>query len=211
MLCRCRLNTSFLSQKFINTHSFQVSLASPAIKSFNHIRFSSSAPEHPRVPPPKKSLTRRFFRLFAIGPKLTYFIKKTSLVEDEDLVRLISTTGSLSVYTFIVAAILNSNGVDTTPFIAGFSVAGAAIGFGLREVAQTYLTGILMIVNRQFENGATVTVGGSEKFTGTVDKLDLRHLVIIDKEKHVVFIPTSIVFANPIIVHSDSKHKIISD
>eukprot|EP00299_Pterocystis_sp_00344_P008572 c3306_g1_i2.p2 GENE.c3306_g1_i2~~c3306_g1_i2.p2 ORF type:complete len:195 (+),score=33.78 c3306_g1_i2:1266-1850(+) len=160
-------------------------------------RFASTQP-----PPPgrKRGVLGKFVGLFAVGPHINRILRKSSVLDDDDMINLISTAGALSVYSFAAVTVLNHYGVDTTPFVAGFSVAGAAVGFGLKDIAHNYVTGILMLLNRTFEKNARVTVGGT--FTGRVIQVDLRH-VVLQNDQGKVFVPNSLVFSNPIIVHKD--------
>lgn len=73
---------------------------------------------------------------------------------------------------------------------------------GLKDIANNYVCGIVMALQSNFKRGDQVTVAGS--YTGTVHKMNLRHLELefVDgQEKKLVFVPNSDVFAKPIIVH----------
>ena len=93
--------------------------------------------------------------------------------------------------------------IDTTPFVGLFGVGGAAIGFGMKDIANNYVCGIVMALQQLFKRGDEVTVAGS--YTGIVIKMNLRHLELEmiqdDGTKKLVFIPNSDVFSRAIIVH----------
>ena len=116
---------------------------------------------------------------------------------------LISTSTALGVYAFASVSAMTYFGIDTTPFVGLFGVGGAAIGFGMKDIANNYVCGIVMALQSLFKRGDEVTVAGS--YQGIVQKMNLRHLeletVQDDGTKRLVFIPNSDVFSKPIIVH----------
>jgi len=150
----------------------------------------------------KRPLLNRVFRFFAVGPKIHYFLEKSGAVVDPSLLNLISSSAALGVYAFAATTACSYFGVDTTPFVGLFGVGGAALGFGLKDIANNYVCGVLMALQSIFKRGDEVTVAGS--FTGSVHRMNLRHLeleIVDGSDKKLVFIPNSNVFASPIVVH----------
>lgn len=160
---------------------------------------SSSADEKPK----RKPLLNRLLSVFRVGPKVHYILEKSGAVVDPSLLNLISTSVALGVYAFAATTGCSYFNIDTTPFVGLFGAGGAALGFGMKDIANNYVCGILMAVQSNFKRGDEVTVAGS--YTGTVQKMSLRHLelecVIDNQEKKLVFVPNSDVFAKAIIVH----------
>lgn len=121
---------------------------------------------------------------------------------DPSLLNLISISSALGIYAFIGMSVMTHFGIDTSPFVGFFGVGGAAIGFGMKDIANNYVSGIVMALQQLFKRGDQVTVASS--YTGIVQKMNLRHLelkTIQDGVEKLVFIPNSDVFSKPIIVH----------
>merc|ERR1740123_1779035 len=122
--------------------------------------YSSPANNEPKPP----GYPRRFFRAcFAVGPKIRWALRKTQAFPDE-ICHLAGSMSAAGIYGFGAVTALNMAGVDTLALVAPFSVAGAAIGFGLKDIAQSYVAGTLMVLNRSVKRGQTVTIAGS--YTG---------------------------------------------
>ena len=135
----------------------------------------------------------------------THTHKQTGVISDPLLVPLVSSTISTALYAFLIITIANKYDIDTTPFVAGFSVAGAAIGFGMKDIAYNYISGILIATEGLCKYGDIVTVAG--KYKGKVTSMNLRHLQLKlqnDSEEYkneMIYIPNSAVFDKPIVVH----------
>ncbi|ETN99538.1 hypothetical protein RFI_37932 [Reticulomyxa filosa] len=132
-------------------------------------------------------------------------------VQDKGLLAIISSTISVGVYAFIGVTLLRALGFDTTPFVAGFSFAGAALGFGLKDVAYNYVAGIILAIEGTFRYDDLVTIGGAHMggiYKGVVKQMTLRHLQIdvLDPRSSStvierIYVPNSTVFGNTIFVH----------
>jgi len=178
---------------------------------------SQSDQSEPADPPRKKRVVKRTFlqrcwRVVALKPKLYWLFKKAGVAQDDDLLHSLATMSSFAGYCIAITCGLDYLGVNTNPFIAGFSVAGAAVGFASKDLAQNYIAGIFLLLTRTFQTGSTVTViDGWFKFTGKVMRIDLRHLHLLvnegtDQEK-IVYVPNGAVFVKSIEVHIDEFNK----
>ncbi len=86
--------------------------------------------------------------------------------------------------------------VDITAFLAGLGILGFTVGFALQETMKNFAAGILLLVQKPFRIGDTISVQG---FDGTVVKIDLRSTEIIDLNGRVVILPNSEVLNHAII------------
>jgi small conductance mechanosensitive channel len=77
--------------------------------------------------------------------------------------------GVVVVIAFFV--ILGTIGLNLTPLLAGATVIGATLGFGAQSMVRDLLSGLLLIIEGQYDIGDTVMVGDT---TGTVEDLTLR-------------------------------------
>eukprot|EP00485_Elphidium_margaritaceum_P011910 CAMPEP_0202704430 /NCGR_PEP_ID=MMETSP1385-20130828/17104_1 /ASSEMBLY_ACC=CAM_ASM_000861 /TAXON_ID=933848 /ORGANISM="Elphidium margaritaceum" /LENGTH=261 /DNA_ID=CAMNT_0049362451 /DNA_START=25 /DNA_END=810 /DNA_ORIENTATION=+ len=168
-----------------------------------HANAFSTAPSSSSATPQKRPFLNRFFRIFAVGPKIHFILEKSGAIVDHSLLNLVSVSSALAVYAFTAVTALSYIGVDTSPFVGLFGIGGAALGFGMKDIANNYLCGIILALQSLFKRGDKVTV--AKAYTGSVQKMTLRHLelevVESDDIKQLVYIPLSDVFANPIVVH----------
>lgn len=84
---------------------------------------------------------------------------------------------------------------DITGFIAGLGVAGFTIGFALKDVAENFVAGILLLLQQPFEIGDIIEVSG---YTGTVVEIQIRATVIRTVDGLRVIIPNADVFTQAI-------------
>ena len=110
----------------------------------------------------------------------------------------------MGVYVFALTSGMSYFEISTAPFAALMGAGGAAIGFGLKDIANNYISGILLVLQGYFKRGDEVTVAG--KFRGNVIKMNLRHLELeiyneSELKNEIIYIPNANVFASHIIIH----------
>ncbi|MGH9075996.1 MAG: mechanosensitive ion channel family protein [Acidimicrobiales bacterium] len=67
--------------------------------------------------------------------------------------------------------IFSELGVRLTPFVAGATVIGAAVGFGAQTLVKDFLSGLLILAEDQYEVGDNIVVGST---AGVVEAVTLR-------------------------------------
>jgi small conductance mechanosensitive channel len=100
--------------------------------------------------------------------------------------------------TFIIGAIiaLGVMGVQVTALVASLGLAGVTIGFALKDVLANSMAGVLLLLQRPFTIGDTITVSG---FEGVVVDIRVRDTMLRTGDGRVVFIPNASVFDSPIV------------
>jgi moderate conductance mechanosensitive channel len=73
---------------------------------------------------------------------------------------------------------LHALDLEVTPIIAGAGVLGLAAGFGAQKLVKDVITGLLILIEDQFDVGETVTISGN---TGVVEEIGLRITRIRDE------------------------------
>lgn len=121
---------------------------------------------------------------------------------DADIARLIAKSVSGAIYTFAALTACGTAGLDTKPFIAGLGVTGFTIGFALKDIATNFLSGLMLMAQKPFKNGDVICVAG---FTGAVESINTRYLVLKTADGKQAMIPSSIVYSNAVVV--DANHK----
>ncbi|MGB3735747.1 MAG: mechanosensitive ion channel family protein [Ilumatobacter sp.] len=101
---------------------------------------------------------------------------------------------------FVIVAIgvyiaLKLIGIDLGPVLAGAGIAGVAIAFALQDIAENYISGILMGFRNPFNPGDQISSGDHE---GTVEELNLRYTTIRTYDGVRVLLPNAQVLKNPL-------------
>lgn len=86
-------------------------------------------------------------------------------------------------------------GLDLGPVLAGAGIAGIAIAFALQDIAENYITGILMGLRSPFRVGDEISSGDHE---GKVEEMNLRYTTIRNYDGVRVLLPNGTVLKNPI-------------
>lgn len=85
--------------------------------------------------------------------------------------------------------ILNEFKIKLIPIITGAGVIGGAVVFIFQGIIQDIIKGWLLIFEDQIRKGEWVNINNT--FVGKVMEFNLRHLVLRDRERNLIFIPNS--------------------
>jgi len=105
---------------------------------------------------------------------------------------------SLSIFTQYAVVIL---GIIVTFKVVGIKLSGLAVvlgglavgvGFGLREFANNFVSGILLLIERPIKTGDIVTIGGYE---GVVKNIGMRSVTVMTWDNMAVVVPNSEIFS----------------
>lgn len=107
---------------------------------------------------------------------------------------------SLSVFTqylvvligFLIA--LRVLGLDLTTLTVFAGALGVGMGLGLQNIANNFISGILLLLERPLRTGDTVTINNNE---GAVTHIGLRSLTVKTSDNQEVIIPNSEVISHP--------------
>lgn len=84
-------------------------------------------------------------------------------------------------------------GLDLTALTVFAASIGVGIGFGLQNVVNNFISGILLLAERPLKVTDTVTIGGE---TGEVSRIGIRSLVVRTFDRKELIIPNSAVIGN---------------
>ena len=96
---------------------------------------------------------------------------------------------------FVLVAVLNQFGVQTTSLIAVLGAAGLAIGLALQGTLANVASGVMLLFLRPFNAGDYVDAGG---IAGTVVEIGLFNTEIKTKNGLCLIVPNKIVWESPI-------------
>ena len=106
--------------------------------------------------------------------------------------------GMLLVGLFLALGVLNLD-KTVTSLLAGAGIIGLALGFAFQDIAENFISGIVLAVREQFHEGDII---GSNDFMGVVEQVQMRATVVRTFQGQRVLIPNAEVFKNPLVNYS---------
>jgi len=100
------------------------------------------------------------------------------------------------IYLLAGTVLLSMFEIDLTGVFAGLGIGALIIGFGLNEIIENWVSGILIISGKTFTIGDVIKVGD---FTGTVMDISLRTTKLKTYDRNDVIIPNSVLIKERII------------
>ena len=116
-------------------------------------------------------------------------------VLDETLKPLIANLVRYAVLIFVLIAVLNQFGVQTTSIIAVLAATGLAIGLALQGMLANVASGVMLLFLRPFNVGEYVEAGG---IAGTVTEIGLFNTEIKSSAGPGLVVPNSKIWDGPI-------------
>ena len=96
--------------------------------------------------------------------------------------------GALAIIVWAIAifSVLSEIGVPIGPMIAGFGIAGIAVGFGAQSMVKDMIAGFFIVAENQYRTGDVVSIAG---IAGSVESINLRRTVLRDLDGKVHVVP----------------------
>lgn len=118
---------------------------------------------------------------------------------DDTLFRFFGSVIRYIILAFVIIAVLNRFGVETTSIVALLGAAGLAVGLALQGTMSNLAAGVMLLVFRPYKAGDFVEVAG--KF-GKVTEIDLFTSILQTFDNQHIIIPNSKIWGEQIINHS---------
>ena len=83
--------------------------------------------------------------------------------------------------------------------LAASAVLAVGIGFGLQNIAQNFISGLILLLEQPVRHGDFVRVGGT---LGTVEDIGLRATHIITRDEVTIIVPNSALITAEVVNHS---------
>ena len=94
---------------------------------------------------------------------------------------------------------LDTLGLDLSTLQIGLGALGVGIGFGLQNIVQNFMSGLILLFERTVKRGDIVQVNGVD---ARVLRIGLRSSVVRTRRGHEVVVPNSDLVVNPVINYS---------
>ena len=94
---------------------------------------------------------------------------------------------------FIILSVLD---VDITGMVAGLGVGALVIGFGLKDIIENWVSGVLIMWGKTYAIGDVIRVGD---LTGTVTDIALRTTKLKTYDRNEIIIPNSVLMREKIV------------
>ncbi|HTB76351.1 MAG TPA: mechanosensitive ion channel domain-containing protein [Polyangiaceae bacterium] len=94
---------------------------------------------------------------------------------------------------------VNAMGFRLDALLAASAVLAVGIGFGLQNIAQNFISGLILLLEQPVRHGDFVRVGGT---LGTVEDIGLRATHIITRDEVTIIVPNSALITAEVVNHS---------
>ena len=101
-------------------------------------------------------------------------------------------------------AILRVLGIDTSSFVALFTVGTLAISLAIQSVISNFASGIILVTNHPFKEGDFVDIAG---VSGTVEKITLFSTMLKTTDNKIISVPNSSVAGGNIVNYSSEEKR----
>jgi len=136
---------------------------------------------------------------YALANAFTFFLKKAVLPKlplQRGVPYAISTIAYYLLLLLVALAALSSSGVELNKFTVLTGALGVGLGFGLQNIVNNFVSGLILLFERPIHVGDTVDVGG---LVGMVRRIGARSSTILTFQGAEVIVPNSNLISNQVI------------
>lgn len=115
--------------------------------------------------------------------------------------------GRITRYVIILIGIfvaIGTLGIDTSAIMGAAAVLLVGIGFGLQKLAENFISGLLVLIERPVRKGDFIDAGG---VLGVVDDIGLRATRVTSRDGVQVILPNSHLMSSIVINYSQPSHE----
>lgn len=123
----------------------------------------------------------------------------------EGSIKGLITIAAKALMFFLLALIVaDSLGINTTSFIAMFSVVGLAFSLAIQNVLANVAGGVILAVTKPFHDGDFVEIGTN---SGTIEAVNLIYTTIKTGDNKIIHVPNGIMTASEITNYSEEDNR----
>ena len=123
-----------------------------------------------------------------ISPSLKF--SSSDIARQKTISRLIENVLNYALYFLLIYWILSILGLPVSSLLAGAGIAGVAIGMGAQGFLSDWVTGFVILLERQLDVGDSVRLtNGSIKIAGTVVSVGIRTTQVRDADGTLHYVP----------------------
>jgi small-conductance mechanosensitive channel len=120
----------------------------------------------------------------------------------EHAVKLVARLSFIGVISAGILIALVVMGINPTALVASLGLVSVGLGFGLKDVIENFIAGVILIFQRPFMVGDMICLGDVE---GLVEDVRVRDTVIRMLDGRQVFVPNASIFSNAIINNNRNR------
>lgn len=154
------------------------------------------------------TLAISFIVLFVGSEWIRRFLVKKILAKRDMAIGTRESIGTIVKYILIVAgmfSILQTNGINLSAFGVLAGAIGVGIGFGLQNITNNFISGLIILFEQPIKVGDRIEVGD---VTGDVVKISSRATTIITNDNISIIVPNSKFIDSEVINWSHNEHRI---
>jgi small-conductance mechanosensitive channel len=136
---------------------------------------------------------------YALANAFTFFLKKAVLPKlplNRGVPYAISTVTYYVLLLLVAVAALSAAGVELNKFTVLTGALGVGLGFGLQNIVNNFVSGLILLFERPIHVGDTVEVGG---LVGMVRRIGARSSTVLTFQGAEVIVPNSNLISNQVI------------
>ncbi|MBN3583704.1 mechanosensitive ion channel family protein [Algoriphagus aestuarii] len=154
------------------------------------------------------TLAISFIALFIVTEWIRRFMVHRVLKRYQIDVGTKQSIGTMIKYLLILAgifSILQTNGIDLSAFGILAGALGVGIGFGLQNITNNFISGLIILFEQPIKVGDRIEVGD---VTGDVIKISARSTMIVTNDNITIIVPNSQFIDSQVINWSHNERKI---
>lgn len=149
-----------------------------------------------------------FFLLLFVAKKIRFWLANRILVRSNLDPGVRESVGSIARYLIIVIGffvILQTAGIDLTALSILAGAVGIGVGFGLQNIANNFISGVIILFERPIKAGDRIEVGEVE---GEVISIGARATTVVTNDNISVIVPNSSFISQDVVNWSYTDRKV---
>ena len=98
-----------------------------------------------------------------------------------------------------------SMGIRLDALLAASTVLAVGIGFGMQNITQNFISGLILLIEQPVRKGDFVKAGDT---VGVIDDIGLRATTIVTRDEVTIIVPNSVLITEQVINHSQPTLKV---